>query len=80
MDGAPQKLHHKNKVSVAHRPVRHRIKVFCGALEIVHHRNKKFCDAYGPGAPQECATRPASTLSRPRENGYSRYTYMSIYH
>lgn len=27
MGGAPQKLRHKNKVSVAHRPMRHRIKV-----------------------------------------------------
>jgi hypothetical protein len=37
--GAPQKLRHKNRVSVAHRTMRHRIKVFCGA--------------YGPAAPQK---------------------------
>jgi hypothetical protein len=37
--GAPQKLRHKNRVSVAHRTMRHRIKVFCGA--------------YDPAAPQK---------------------------
>jgi hypothetical protein len=36
--GAPQNSRHKNKVSVAHRPMRHRKSYFCGAPPPVRHR------------------------------------------
>jgi hypothetical protein len=38
MGGAPQNSRHKNKVSVAHRPMRHRKSYFCGAAAVVRHR------------------------------------------
>jgi hypothetical protein len=51
MGGAPQNSRHKNKVSVAHRPMRHRKSYFCGAPAVVRHRNLFLWRTDG-GAPQ----------------------------